>query len=152
MWRKTETFTHRSPHKQKLLHRETFGYIAWKHRAVTQEHLHRATSTPRSIYTEQPLHTERFAQKKLLHRSFLTPLPRRSLDREELLHTGVFPQKSLYIQQLLHAEAFTQRSLSKEEHLHAEASTHKVLRKGACIHRNFYAESFTGRRLALHKV
>ena len=132
----------------KLLHRRVFT-----HRGIYTKVLHTDAadaSTHTSFWTQMPLHTEAFTQRrfdiytpihtelldtcrlffresqKLWHREAFT---QRIVYTQKLLHTQAFPQK------LLHREAFTHRSFYTQTALHTEACTH-----GAFTHRSFYTE------------
>ena len=152
---RTETLNTQMP---KLLHRHAFT-----HRGVYTKVLHTDAadaSAHRSFWTQMPLHTEAFTERRFdiytpihteafRHRLFSREsqkLWHRGLFTENLLHTEAFTHTQAFPQKLLHREAFTHRSFYTQTPLHTEACTHggfyaqKLLHREAFTHRRFPTE------------
>ena len=142
----------------KLLHRHAFT-----HRGIYTKVLHTDAadaSAHRSFWTQMPLHTEAFTERRFdIHTPIHTEAFRHRLfsrESQKLWHREAFSQRIFYTQKLLHTsfstEAFTQRSFYAQELLHTDAFTHRslytrrLLRTEAFTQRSLYTQTLSHRK------
>ena len=133
----TEKILHTDKQMPKLLHRHVFT-----HRGIYTKVLHTDAadaSAHRSFWTQMPLHTEAFTERRF---DIYTPMHTEafrhrlfSRESQKLWHREAFTQRIFYTQKLLHTHKLFHRSLYTRRLLRTEAFTERSLYTQTLSHR-----------------